>query len=94
MRVDVDDAARSINGGQRPQRAERDRVVAAQHEREGALLERLAHEPATSSQIAFTSGRKRACTSLKLVASTTGVWMLPQSSTSSPIAASLLSSPA
>ena len=43
--VDVENAARPVHRGQRPQRAERDRVVAAEHEREGALLQRLVHEP-------------------------------------------------
>ena len=80
VRVDPDDAARPVRRRHADERPERDRVVAAEHERRraGARV-RAATSFATWSHSSRICGRKRARSSPDAVDSATGASTLPRS---------------
>ena len=85
VRVDPHDAARAVRRRHADERAERDRMVAAEHERQSRLRARAAATSfATPSHSSRICGRKRARSSPTSADSGTGACTLPTSSTATP----------
>ena len=87
MGVDPEDAAGPAPRREAAERAERDRVVAAEHERQAALLDRAGDERgdllAGGDDLGQEAHARRPPT---VDASATAVWTLPQSETERPSA--------
>ena len=95
MGVDPDDAARLAGGCAQPsERAERDRVVAAQHERQRPSETTSPTSVASAAHASRISGRKRARSSRTASASGSGTTRLPRSTTRQPNDVSRSSRPA
>ena len=72
MRVDPEHTARPVRRGETAERSERDRVVAAENERDLPGARCLGTSAATRAHVSLISGRKRARSSSSAVASGLG----------------------